>query len=147
MMKLRWNHRLGGERGSEAIEAVIGVPALVLFVMLVVAGGRVAVAQQAVQSAAADAARSASIARTPGQAQSQAVAAAKATLLNQKLPCADVRVAVNTAGFSAPVGTPATASSTVSCRVNLGDLSIPGVPGSTTLTATMSSPIDTYRER
>ncbi|MFZ2428457.1 MAG: TadE/TadG family type IV pilus assembly protein, partial [Propioniciclava sp.] len=38
------------ERGSAAVEAVIGVPALLLLVGLLVLGGRTAIAQQAVQA-------------------------------------------------------------------------------------------------
>ena len=53
------------QRGSAVIETVIGIPAFMLFVALIVYAGRVAIAHQVVQSAAADAARSASIARTP----------------------------------------------------------------------------------
>ena len=39
------------------------------------------------------------------------------------------------------------ATATVACVVNLADLSLPGVPGTRTVTATATSPIDTYRER
>ena len=51
------------ERGSAAIEAAIGVPAFALFVGLIIFGGRTATTHEALQSAAADAARSASLAR------------------------------------------------------------------------------------
>ena len=50
------------ERGSAAVEAVIGVPAFALFVGLIIFGGRTAIDSRAVESAAADAARTASIA-------------------------------------------------------------------------------------
>ena len=56
-------------------------------------------------------------------------------------------VTVDTAGFAAPVGTPATVTATVRCVVNLADLAVPGVPGTRTVTATASSPVDTFRER
>jgi len=45
------------------------------------------------------------------------------------------------------VGTPATVTATVRCVVNLADLAVPGVPGARTVTATASSPVDTFRER
>jgi hypothetical protein len=45
------------------------------------------------------------------------------------------------------VGTPASVTATVTCVVNLSDVAIPGLPGTRTITATMSSPLDTYRER
>jgi len=114
-----------GQRGSAVIETVIGIPAFMLFVALIVYAGRVAIAHQVVQSAAADAARSASIARTQGGAQTAGVAAAATSLANQQANC----------------------TATVTCHVNLSDLSLPGVSGSKAITATMSSPLDTYRER
>jgi Flp pilus assembly protein TadG len=118
-----------------------------LFVALIVFAGRVAIAHQAVQSAAADAARSASIARTQGAAQTEGNSAAATSLANQHVNCVTTTVSVNTTGFASPVGTPATVNATVTCHVNLSDLFLPGVPGSKAITATMSSPLDTYRER
>lgn len=135
------------ERGSAVIEAVVGVPAFMLFVLLIIAGGRLAIAQQVVQAAAADAARSASIARTQGQARTAGTGGAATSLANQALRCASRRVDVDTTGFAAPVGTPAKVTATVTCVVDLSDVTLPGLPGTRTITATMSSPIDTYRER
>jgi Flp pilus assembly protein TadG len=135
------------ERGSATVEAAIGLPAFMLFVGLIIFAGRVAIAHQAVEAAAAEAARTASISRTHGQAQSTATTAAATSLRNQHLDCVTQQVAVDTTGFSAPVGTPAKITATISCVINLSDLSVPGVPGTHTVAATMSSPIDTYRER
>lgn len=144
---MRGSRRGGRERGSAAIEAVIGVPAFMLFVTLIIFAGRVSIARQVVQAAAADAARTASIARTQGEARTAGNAAATASLSDQALNCVARTISVETAGFASPVGTPATVTATVTCRVNLTDLSLPGVPGSTAITATMSSPLDTSRER
>ena len=58
------------ERGSATVEAVIGVPAFLLLIALLVLGGRIAIAHQVVQAAASDAARAASIARTAASARS-----------------------------------------------------------------------------
>lgn len=135
------------ERGSASVEAVIGVPAFMLFVGLIVLGGRTATAHQALESAAADGARSASLERSAGEAARAAEAAARSSLTNQQITCLDMRVAVDAAGFAVAVGQDAAVAVTVSCRLDLGDLSVPGVPGSRTLRATMSSPIDTWRER
>jgi Flp pilus assembly protein TadG len=135
------------ERGSATIEAVIGVPAFLLFVLLIIAAGRIALARQAVEASAAEAARSASISRTQGQAQANGASGAATSLRNQGVRCASQRVDIDTSGFAAPVGTPATVTATVTCIADLSDISIPGLPGSRTITATMSSPIDTYRER
>ncbi len=56
------------ERGSATIEAVMWAPVIAVFLAVTILGGRLAIAQQAVQAAATDAARSASIARTAGAA-------------------------------------------------------------------------------
>lgn len=135
------------ERGSEAIEAVIGVPAFILFIGLIIAAGRIAIAREAVDSAASDAARSASIARTQPEAKRGASSAATSSLSSQGLQCVSKQIRVNTSGFNSPVGTPAAVRVSISCRVSLSDVAVPGLPGSYNLTATASSPIDTYRER
>ena len=135
------------ERGSATIEVVIGLPAFILFVGLIIAGGRIALAHQALQSAAADAARTASIARDPGDADTSARREATTSLNNQNLRCRSTQVNVDTTGFRVQIGQPADVTVTLTCRVDLADLSVPGVPGSRLIRATMSSPIDTWRER
>lgn len=135
------------DRGSEAIAAAVGVPAFLLFIALIIAGGRLAIAKQAVESAAAEAARSASIARTQGEAQASAISGATGSLANQDLQCVTQTVSVNTSGFTVPVGTAASISATVTCVVDLSDVTVPGLPGNSTITATMTSPLDTYRGR
>ena len=135
------------EQGSATIEAVIGVPAFLLFVLLIIAAGRIALARQAVEASAAEAARSASISRTQHQAKTDGASGAAISLRNQGVRCASQRVDIDTSGFAAAVGTPAKVTATVTCIADLSDLSIPGLPGTRAITATMSSPIDTYRER
>jgi Flp pilus assembly protein TadG len=135
------------ERGSAAIEAVIGVPAFVLFVGLIIFGGRAATTHAAVESAAADAARTASIARTSAEAAQEAVAAAEASLANQDIHCLNVQVVVDVGDFSKPVGRAGTVTATVECLLDLSDLSVPGVPGSRMVKAASTSPLDTWRDR
>lgn len=144
---MRWLQRQDRERGSEAIEAAVGIPAFLLFVTLIIAAGRVAIADGAVDAAATEGARSASIARSSSEAYSSASAAAHSSLSAQGLTCLSQEVSVDTSGFLAAVGTDATVSVTVSCVVGLGDVSVPGLPGSMTMTATVVSPLDTYRGR
>jgi Flp pilus assembly protein TadG len=135
------------ERGSAAIEAAIGVPAFALFVGLIIFGGRTATTHEALQSAAADAARSASLARDADVARADAREAATSSITNQKIGCSAVDVAVDTSDFNKQPGVPGSVNVTVSCRLDLSDLAVPGVPGSRVLQATMSSPLDTWRER
>lgn len=135
------------ERGSAAIEAAIGVPAFALFVGLIIFGGRTATTHEALQSAAADAARSASLARDADVARAAAREAATASITNQQIGCSAINVDVDTTDFSKQPGVPGSVNVTVSCRLDLSDLAVPGVPGSRVLQATMSSPLDTWRER
>ena len=135
------------ERGSAALEAAIGVPAFALFVGLVIFGGRTATTHQALQSAAADAARSASLARNADVARADARAAATSSITNQKIGCSAIDVVVDTSDFDKQPGVPGSVNVTISCRLDLSDLAVPGVPGSRVMRASMSSPIDTWRER
>ena len=135
------------ERGSAAVEAAIGVPAFALFVGLVIFGGRTATTHQALQSAAADAARSASLARNADVARADARAAATSSITNQKIGCSAIDVTVDTSDFDKQPGVPGSVNVTVSCRLDLSDLAAPGVPGARVMRATMSSPLDTWRER
>ena len=135
-----------GDEGSTVVEVVVLAPALALLIGLIIAGGRLAVAHQAVESSAAAAARAASITRTQAGAEDAAHDAAVASLDAQNLTCRATTITLDVAGFAAPVGTPASVSATVTCQVDLAD-TVPGLPGTLTVTSTMASPIDTYRER
>lgn len=140
-----WRRR--DDRGSAAIEAAILGPPLLAFIALAIVGGRVQIAGGAIEAAAHDAARAASISRTGGDAQANAVAAAGATLGQDGLHCANLNVVVDTAGFDVPVGQPASVGVTVTCVVDFSDLVADGMPGSRTLTSTFVSTIDTFRTR
>ncbi|WP_375424464.1 TadE/TadG family type IV pilus assembly protein [uncultured Friedmanniella sp.] len=141
--------RLGrhGERGSATIELTLLVPALVLVLGMLVAGGRLWFARTAVTEAAQSGARAASLARTSGAAATDGREAARASLATAGLRCDQTSVEIRTAGFAVPVGTPATVGSTVRCRVPLADIALPGLPGSVLLTGDGAAALDTYRSR
>jgi hypothetical protein len=122
------------------------VPVLVLATSLVVMAGRLAVAQQVTETAAADAARAASIARTTTAAQTDAHAAAERSLTNQDLHCARLAVDVDTSQVGTPAGQRSAVTTTITCHVSLSDLASPGLlPGTTRVSATMTSPLDRFR--
>lgn len=129
------------------IEVAILAPAMMLFVALIVFGGRVAVAQQAIQVAANDAARSASIERTQAEAEAASRRSAETSLASQGVTCDSHTVGVDTGGFSAGLGEKADVRADVSCEVSMGSLTLPGVPGSVRVSKSATSPIDSYRER
>ncbi|WP_406482721.1 TadE/TadG family type IV pilus assembly protein [Streptomyces sp. NBC_01615] len=143
----RWARRFRGDEGSAAIEAAIILPALIMFICMAIAGGRLVTSGAKIDSAAEDAAREASIHRTAGTAQSAAQAAAAESLNDQGIKCASTSVSINTGGLSVPVGQVETVTATVTCTVNLSDLLLPGVPGAKTLTSTATSVVDQYRQR
>lgn len=135
------------ERGSVTLELAVLAPVLLVFLGFIVAGGRVQLAGGSVETAARDAAREASIARTPAAAQAAALTSARTTLAGEGLRCAQVSVTVDTSGFAAPLGQPAAVSARVACTVALADLLVPGLPGSHHMTATATSVLDPYRGR
>ena len=129
-----------------AVETAIILPILLGMVGLLVVLATGALAQMTVNSAASQAARAASLERDTGTATASARQVAASTLTESGNTCRTSNVAVNAAGLRAPLGTPATVSVTVTCTVDL-QVGLPGFPSTRTLTATKSSPVDTYRSR
>jgi Flp pilus assembly protein TadG len=138
---------LRDERGAAAVELTLLVPALLLVLGLLVAGGRLWFARTAVNEAAQTAARAASLGRTAGAAASAGREAGAQSLTTAGLHCRSTSVLINTAAFGVPAGTPATITSTVRCTLNFADVFLPNWPGSTELTGRGSAALDTYRSR
>ena len=99
------------------------------------------------QAAAFMAARAASISRTGGEAQGAADAAAAAQLAQDGVSCANRSVSVDTSGFGIEPGQTALVAVSVTCRAELGDLPVPGMPSTKAFTGQYTSVIDTYRGR
>lgn len=135
--------------GTASIELAILTPSVIAVFASVVMAGRLTLAHQAADAAAYDAARTASLARSAEDAQTQAHAAALASFTSQGIDCVTLDVDVDTAGFSVPVGEPATVSATVACDAALDDIALPGlgIPGSVRLSSSFVSPLDRYRSR
>ena len=129
------------ERGSAAAELVLVTPLLILFLLFAVAAGRLVQGKLDVDSAAQQAARAASLARTPQAASAQAQQVAQAALAGQSVSC-DPAVITPDLGDFVPGGE---VTVTVTCTVRLSDLSLLHIPGSETITSTFTSPVDTYR--
>ena len=125
------------ERGSMSVEMIVLVPVLLLIVMIAVAGGRLVSAEGMVQAAARDAARAASIERSAGEAD----AAARRSLAAADTANARCSGGVDVGGF----GRGGAVTATVSCRVELSDLGLVFLPGATTVTASSTAPVDTWR--
>ena len=129
------------EHGSATAELVLLTPLLILFVLFIVGLGRLAHARALVNDAAAQAARAATLHYlNPGQATATAQQTAADALASAGLACASQTTTVNT-GNDHPGGSITVA---LQCRVDLSTLTAAGFPGSDTLQATFTAPVDTY---
>ncbi|WP_394275589.1 pilus assembly protein [Luteococcus sp.] len=137
-------HLAREERGNAVVEGAVYLTGLVLLVGLIILGGRLALARQALNHVAFQAARTASLQRDAGTAQTEAQSQAAATLANQHLTCVSSSTSVDVSGFGAPLGEPASVTAMTTCSMPLGSLL-----GSTTITirSTATSPIDSWRAR
>lgn len=136
-----------GERGAAALEFVVVVPALLLVIGLVIAGGRLALARVAVQQWADSAARTASIARDAATARAQAQAVVASDAAGSDVACGEHwALDLDTNAFSRPPGEASSVTATVRCGVPLANL-VPGLPGTMQVEATASSTLDRYRGR
>jgi Flp pilus assembly protein TadG len=130
------------ERGSATAELVLLTPLLILFVLFIVGLGRLAHARALVNDAAAQAARAATLQYlNPGQAAAAAQQTAALALASAGLACTAENTSVDT-GRDHPGGT---ITVTLTCRVDLSQEIAAGLPGTDTLRATTTAPIDPYQ--
>ena len=132
---------VGRDGGSITVEMVLLAPLVFAFFCFVIGLGRLDEAHGQLVGAARDAARAASDARSPGDAVTAATTAARADLDSAGLTCRNISVHVDTATFI-PGGI---VSVTVSCTTDLSDVTVSGLPGTKTLVASASAPLDRYR--
>lgn len=135
--------RLRGDRGGSLVSLLMLAPILVMFLEIIVLGGRVAAAHADIQSAAREAARQASLAGGPGSAPT-VIGPVVTTALNGKgFQCQSPNVQIG-AGTNFVAG--GQVEIEVTCTVQLSDLGffIP-MPGSLTITRAAAEPIDRYR--
>ncbi|SCL38037.1 Flp pilus assembly protein TadG [Micromonospora pallida] len=150
-----------GERGSVSVEVAVLAPAFIALMVLAGVAGRTAVGAEAIQAAAHDAARAASISRDAGTGKDAATTAAEKQLNWQGLNCVGPPSFAFTgsvggtptsfaAAYAAPPGQPAAVSVQVSCTVSFADIhlsSLPGMPAGRLVSARFTSPLDSYRSR
>jgi Flp pilus assembly protein TadG len=129
------------ERGTAALEMVVLAPVLIVVLLFVVGLGRMAHADQQVQSVAADAARAASLERNTSASAAAARQAAEASLGEAGVSCTNLDVSVNLSSYE-PGGQ---VSVTVKCTADLGAVAMAGFPGTRVFTASSTVPIEKWR--
>ena len=129
------------ERGSISVEVAVIAPAFVFLMLLVVYAGKVSEADGNVERAAAEGARAASLRQNPAAAIDDARAVVEANLDAAGVPCSQLDTSVDTSMFE-PGGT---VTITVRCDASMADVTLLGVPGTRSFTATSTGVIDTYR--
>lgn len=127
------------ERGSMSVEVVLMTPVLVLFLLLVLAGGRYVSVRADIESAARDAARAASFERTESAARAAAASAVAASDVDDSFSACAID------GVSGQFRAGGVVSVTVRCAVSHTGLSLIGLGGARDFSATSSAPIDQYR--
>jgi hypothetical protein len=150
--------RLSKDEGSLSFELAILLPMFILVGAVALMFGRETIAQSAVDLAAQDAARAASLTRSWPEAVAAANKAATDTLNAQSTKCVNLVVDLRPADpvthqvpvdpFTVPVGQAATITVRLTCDVSLADLTIAPIPhGTVRLTSFFASPLDVYRYR
>lgn len=127
------------ERGSMSVEVVLMVPILVMFTLLVLAGGRYVAVRADIDAAARDAARAASFERSEPAARAAALAAANASDVDDSFSTCAVE------GIDGSFEAGGVISVTVRCTVSNRGLGLVGLTGSRDFTSSSSAPIDQYR--
>lgn len=130
-----------GDDGSLTVELVALTPVIFLFAMMMLVFGRVADAHQQVAEAARAGAQTAAIKPTAADAIQGSTSTVIVGQLDRTHLCANAHVVTDTSRF-VPGGY---VQVTVVCQVRLSDLAVPGIPGTTTVRATSTAPIDPYR--
>lgn len=129
------------DRASLVVELVVLTPVLLIVLLATLVFGRVTEARQQVVEAARAGAEAAAVLPTAGTAQWVGPINAVIDLLGRSHTCAHPVITMDTSHF-VPGGY---VTAHVSCVVLLSDLGFPGLPGSTTVTASSTAPLDPFR--
>ena len=136
------SRRVGGERGSADMIALIWLaPLLLAASCIVVAAGRVSAAHQQLAHASEAAAQGAALARTPTQAARDARTIALGTLTDTLTCSGGPTVTMDLRNFHAG----GSVTVTISCTTARSDLFGPFAPGKQTIVTQSTAVLDSYR--
>lgn len=138
---------LRDERGGAiVVELLFAIPALLLCLSVAVVGGRIWYANTLAESAAAVAARAATLSPSAESAQSIAQEAAGDNLALSGINCAQLTANVDTSQMVQPLGQVGFVTAEISCTLDLSYATGIGFGQTITLNATQTSPTDPYSE-
>ena len=137
-MRTRWPI---ASSGSITAEMVVLTPLVVLLALFVVAFGRLELASSQLDDAVRAAAQAAVIWPTTQQAQQAAAETASFTLNRDGITCSPYDVETDSSNWH----TGGSVSITLTCTVSLSQVAIPGLPGSHSITAHATAPIESFR--
>jgi Flp pilus assembly protein TadG len=129
------------DSGSLTVELVVLAPVVFLIALCLLLFGRVSEARQLVTESARAGAEAAAVMPNAQSAQSAAVDSAAVGTDGRTHTCAHPEIVTDVSHYY-PGGY---VRVTVTCAVALSDLSVPGVPGSTTISESSTAPVDPYR--
>lgn len=122
------------------------LPALVVLVAIVIWVAQITLTGQAVNAAAGQAARAASLERGVAEGRVAAKATGETALREAGVECRPYKLDLDLDGLNAPIGRPAAVSVTITCVVR-NPVQLPGLSATRTVVAKGTSPVDTYRGR
>ena len=141
-----WARRWRAEHGETPVSLIMVMPVIGMILLAIIAAGRVAEAQTAVESAVGAAVREVTLSRDPRTGTAAAYSTVSRALSQRGVKC-DPTVSVDAAALLNAPGVDGEASVRVQCQVPLADLLVPGLPGAVTIDREATSPVDTFRER
>ena len=128
------------ERGATGVEMAVAASGFILATLLAVGGLRITTTRSDVSAAARSAARAAAQAYTRPEAEDLATGVAGEALAARGVACIDLRIEIS--GGHEPGELVA---ATLTCQVDLGDVTLVGFPGRTAVTATAVEMVDVVR--
>ncbi|HMJ78500.1 MAG TPA: TadE family protein [Iamia sp.] len=130
------------ERGAATVEMVLLTPLFLAVLAFLVLAGRLSTVSADVAAASRDAARAASLASTYSAAVDAAEETATGSLARQDVTCRNLTVELGDPSTFVAGGE---VEVRVACEVLLGDVALPGLPGSRIVGRTSTEVIDRWR--
>lgn len=134
-------------RGSTSAEAILIIPAFLIFLAFIVGIGRTALLSEDLHAAGIYASRMAVTQHSSLSGETVARKAITDQLGDRASTCRGMTVSVSTGDLDYPAGKSGKVIVEIWCVVDLEDLVFPHVPGATTISIRIETPIDTYKQR